>query len=97
MQMANSTTLKYPPLSLSLFYLVTPHTQNRVNDHIILGKVMQIFYDNAILRGSVLHESLVGEELRLILTPLSIDELNKIWNVMSKTKTYNLSVCYEVQ
>jgi hypothetical protein len=38
---------------------------------------MQIFYDNAILRGSVLHESLVGEELRLILNPLSMDELNK--------------------
>ncbi len=96
MQSVNSTKLKYPPLSLNLFYLVTPHTQNRENDHIILGKVMQIFYDNAILRGSVLHESLAGEELRLILNPLSTDELNKIWNVVSKSKTYKLSICYEV-
>ena len=96
MQMANSTKLKYPSLSLNLFYLVTPHTQNRENDHIILGKVMQIFYDNAILRGSVLLGSLAGEELRLILNPQSIDELNKIWNVMSKSKPYKLSVCYEV-
>lgn len=81
---------------MSLFYLVTPHTQNKDNDHIILGKVMQIFYDNAILRGSVLHESLVGEELRLILNLLSIDELNKIWTVIFKSKPYKLSICYEV-
>ena len=69
MQVVNSTKLKYPPLTLSLFYLVTPNTGNSVNDHRILGKVMQIFYDNTILRGSVLHESLVDEELKLILTP----------------------------
>ena len=94
MQMVNSTKLEYPPLSLSLFYLVTPHTENREKDHRILGKVMQIFYDNSILRGSVLQGSLAGEELRLILNPLSMEELNKIWNVMSKS--YKLSVCYEV-
>ena len=94
MQMVNSTKLEYPPLSLSLFYLVTPHTKTREKDHRILGKVMQIFYDNSILRGSVLQGSLAGEELRLILNPLSMEELNKIWNVMSKS--YELSVCYEV-
>ena len=96
MRSLNSTKLKYPPLFLNLFFLVTPHTQNRVNDHIILGKVMQIFYDNAILRGSVLHENLVGEELKLILNQLSVDDLNKLWNVISKSKTYKLSVFYEV-
>nr|QNO51039.1 hypothetical protein EDLMLJLI_00032 [Methanosarcinales archaeon ANME-1 ERB6] len=98
MQIVNSTELKYPPLSLNLFYLVTPHTKKGENDHIILGKVMQIFYDNSILRGSVLQGSLADsrEELKLILNPLSMDELNKIWTVMSKSKPYKLSVCYEV-
>ncbi len=96
MQSLNSKKLKYPPLTLSLFYLVTPHTQNMDSVHIILGKVMQIFHDNSILKGSVLQDSLVGDELRLILNPLSMDELNKIWTVISKTKTYKLSVCYEV-
>jgi hypothetical protein len=66
------------------------------SDHIILGKVMQIFHDNSVLRGSALHENLVGEELRLILSTLSMEELNKIWSILSKTKTYKLSVCYEV-
>ncbi|MGB3457897.1 MAG: DUF4255 domain-containing protein [Halobacteriota archaeon] len=96
MQSLNSTKLKYPPLTLSLFYLVTPNTQNMDSDHIILGKVMQIFHDNSVLRGSALHENLVGEELRLILNSISTEELNKIWSVISKTKTYKLSVCYEV-
>ena len=96
MQSVNSTKLKYPPLSVNLFYMVMPHTQNREKDHIIVGKVMQIFYDNAILRGSILQGSLAGDELKLILNPLSMDELNKIWNVMSKSKPYKLSVCYEV-
>lgn len=96
MQSANSTRLKYPPLSVNLFYMVTPHTQNREKDHIIVGKVMQIFYDNSILRGSILQGSLAGDELKLILNSLSMDELNKIWNVMSKSKPFKLSVCYEV-
>ena len=96
MQSLNTTKLKYPPLTLSLFYLVTPHTQNMASVHIILGKVMQIFHDNSILKGSILQDSLVGDELRLILNPLSMDEQNKIWTVISKTKTYKLSVCYEV-
>ena len=96
LQSLNTKKLKYPPLTLSLFYLVTPHTKNMDSDHVILGKVMQIFHDNSILRGSVLKDSLVGDELRLILNPLSTEELNKIWTVISKTKTYKLSVCYEV-
>nr|CBH39147.1 conserved hypothetical protein [uncultured archaeon] len=96
LQSLNTKKLKYPPLTLSLFYLVTPNTQNMDSDHIILGKVMQIFHDNSILKGSILQDSLVGDELRLILSPLSTEELNKIWIVISKTKTYKLSVCYEV-
>jgi len=96
MQSLNTKKLKYQPLFLNLFYLVTPHTKNSDNDHIILGKVMQIFHDNAILRGSVLPDSLVGDELKLILNPLSIEELNKICTVILKNKPYKLSVCYEV-
>ena len=96
MQSLNTTKLKYPPLFLNLFFLVTPHTENSDNDHIILGKVMQIFHDNSILRGSVLPDSLVGDELKLIMTPLSIEDMNKICTVIYKSKPYRLSVCYEI-
>jgi hypothetical protein len=96
MQRDNATMLIYPPLSLSLFYLVTPHTTSRENDHILLGKVMQVFYDHAIVRGSALQGSLMGEELRMILHPLPIDDLNKIWNVIAQSEPYKLSLSYEV-
>ncbi len=98
MQLVNSTKQKYPPLSLNLFYLVTPHTQNRESDQIILGKVMQIFHDNPILRGSVLQGSLVGsrEELKVMLSPLSVEDLDKLWNVIFKSKPFKLSICYKV-
>lgn len=96
MPSVNATKLNYPPLPLSLFYLVTAHTGNVENDHILLGKVMQVFYDHAILRGSALQGSLMGEELRMILHPLSIDDLNKIWNAIAQSKPYKLSLCYEV-
>ena len=96
MQTTGSTKLKNPPLTLSLFYLITPHTQSVDGDHLLLGKVMQIFHDNAILRGSALHESLAGEELRLVLDPASIDDLNKIWSVVSGSRPYKRSAFYEV-
>src|SRR5690606_31234794 len=43
---------RMPPLALNLFYLITPfapNAQEPTAEHILLGKVMQVFYDNAIL------------------------------------------------
>ncbi|RLI73949.1 DUF4255 domain-containing protein [Archaeoglobales archaeon] len=88
-----NSKLRFSPLYLTLHYLIIPYTQNRENDHILLGKVMQIFHDNAILRGSTLQGSL-EDELRVTFNPLSIDELNKIWNMLNKP--YRLSVSYKV-
>lgn len=89
--------LKYPPLSLNLFYLVTPLTNSGDNDHRLLGKVMQIFYDNAILKGSALDILLqnTAEELRIILNPMSLEDTNKLWSALMRP--YHLSVCYEVK
>ncbi len=90
--------LKYPPIYLDLFYLVTPNTQKRENDHVVLGKVMQIFNDNAILSGSVFKGGLEGyeEELRLILTPLTLDDVQKIWMSLKDSQPFKISICYEV-
>lgn len=96
LQLVNSTTLKYPPLALNLFYLITPYTQKRENDQILLGKVMQILHAYSILRGSVLQGSLAGEELRVLFNPLSIDELNKLWSIIARAKPFRLSLSYEV-
>ncbi len=90
-------SLKMAPLSLNLFYLVTPLTGSAVKDQKLLGKIMQIFYDQAILAGPVLQGSLKDSdtELQLLLNPMSLEDLTKLWN--SWQRPYRLSVSYEVK
>lgn len=93
-------TLRYPPLSLNLFYLVTPLTKgddSAGKDHKLLGKTMQIFYDNAIVNGQALQGVLkdTAEELRIILNPISMEDITKLWS--SFMRPYRLSLSYEVK
>jgi hypothetical protein len=93
----DSHTLRNPPLSLNLFYLVTPLTDSADKDHKLLGKTMQIFYDNALVKGEALKGILenTAEELRLILNPISMEDITKLWSAF--LRPYRLSVCYEVK
>jgi hypothetical protein len=97
LQKIDYTTLHYPPMAIDLFYLLTPFGSDSTQEKYMLGKVMQIFYDNPVLNGSVLHGSLEGtdEEIKLISNPLSLDDLNKIWSTFQETG-YRLSISYLV-
>jgi hypothetical protein len=83
-------------LHLIFHYLITPYTQNTESNHILLGKILQIFANNAVLRGSLLKGGLSKNPtaLRLALDPLSIDELNRLWSVIGAN--YRLSLSYSV-
>jgi len=96
-QRISDTELKSPPLSLDLLYLVTPYSDDKTQEKIILGKVMQIFHDNAVLTGTVLQGSLAGtdEEIKLLFNPISLDDLTKIWSAFQEV-AYRLSVSYMV-
>jgi hypothetical protein len=96
------TQLGYPPLTLDLYYLLTAHASTRDTDgtlqeHEILGRAMRIFSDNGILSGTTLQGSLTGtdEELRIVLNPMSLDDVNKIWTTFQEVP-YRLSVSYLV-
>lgn len=101
----NGNRLQYPPLALNLFYLVTPLMKDNENDddeavknaHKLLGKIMQIFYDHAIIKGVELRGVLQNttEELRIILNPISMEDITKLWS--SFMRPYYLSVSYEVK
>jgi hypothetical protein len=93
----NGNHLRYPPLALSLYYLVTPLTNTTDNDHRVLSKAMHIFYDNAIARGSQLQGVLTdtAEELRIILNPMSLEDMTKLWSAFMRP--LRLSVSYEVK
>jgi len=96
-QRIDDAHLRFPPIVLDLFYLVTPYSDDKTQEKFILGKVMQIFHDNMILSGSILQGSLSGtdEELRLISHPISLDDLTKIWSAFQEV-AYRLSVSYLV-
>jgi hypothetical protein len=89
--------LRYPPLSLNLFYLITPLTNTTDNDHKLLGKTMQIMYDNGTVKGSALQGVLnnTAEELRIILNPITLEDHGKLWTAFMRS--WRLSVSYQVK
>jgi hypothetical protein len=97
LELREKSTFEYPPLSLNLFYLITPLTNDVGTDHLLLGRTMQVLYDNAILQGSNLEGVLADttEELRVVLNPISIEDITRIWSGFMRP--YRLSVSYEVK
>jgi Pvc16 N-terminal domain len=93
----NGAQLRKPPLTLDLHYLVTPLVGTVSDQQIILGKVMQVFYDRAILQGTDLTGSLAasGQEVRLILNPVALEETTRVWQAMEMS--YRLSLVYLVR
>jgi len=91
------TSQRKPPLTLDLFYLVTPLVGAPREQQMILGKVMQMFYDRAILSGPDLVGSLVGsaDGIRIALNPVSLEEASRVWQALEMS--YRLSVCYVVR
>lgn len=87
----------YPPLSLNLFYLLTPLGATPEQDLLILGRVMQLFAAVPIIQAAFLDSHLrpATPAVRLLLNPLSLEELTRIWNAFNQP--YRLSVAYQVQ
>jgi len=86
--------LRPPPLTLDLFYLITPLLKEPKDQQIVLGKVMQVLYDRSTLEGPDLGGSLVGadDRVRVIFNPVSLEEAARVWQALETT--YRLSVCY---
>ncbi len=87
-------TRRFPPMALNFSYLVTPFAASGEADHLLLGKTLQILYDNSIV---VLRDTTadVAEELRVIFCRLDIEELTRIWEALREP--YRLSLCYQIR
>ncbi len=83
-----------PPLTLDLYYLITPMVGAPREQQIVLGKIMQVLYDRAILEGPDLAGALAapGEQLRVMLNPVSLEETTRVWQALETP--YRLSLCY---
>ncbi|HEY9206915.1 MAG TPA: DUF4255 domain-containing protein [Candidatus Methanoperedens sp.] len=96
MVQVDSTHFRPPPLPLELYYMLTAHpstgipdrTDRAIEEHGILGRAMQILYDNTLLTIS-------GYELRITLNSMSLDDMTKIWTTF-QGRSYRPSACYLV-
>ena len=86
-------------MTVELFYLLTAHSaaelQTRsLDEHRILGRALQVLYDNSIIKGQALQGSLAdtNEELRIVMENLSLDTLISLF----PNTPYKLSVCFSV-
>jgi hypothetical protein len=100
-QRGNPSLIAPPPLSLTLHYLMTPYAQNdpltgNATTHEILGEAMRVFHEHAIVPQDVLMPGLrnAREDIKIMLNPLDLDELGRIWSTFSHP--FRLSVMYEV-
>ena len=87
----------YPPLSLNLFYLLTPQGSSPEQDLLILGRAIQVLAASPIIQANFLDSLLRPNppEVRLTLNPIGLEEMTRIWNAFNQP--YRLSVCYQVQ
>jgi hypothetical protein len=90
-----------PPLSLNLYYLMTPYAQTasdtgNATSHAILGEAMRVLHEHAVVPQDELVQDLRGaaEQIKIMLTPLDPDELGRVWSTFSQP--FRLSVMYEV-
>ena len=92
------------PLTVDLYYLLTAHSGsgfNLLEAHRALSRAMRVFYDNSILRGSLLraedpNTGLTDDSvLRVTLNPITMEDMTRIWSVFPDTP-YEISVTYLV-
>jgi hypothetical protein len=88
--------LRRAPLTLDLYFLITPLVGTPREQQMVLGKVLQVFHDRAILHGpDVGPLAAADEELRIVLNPVSLEETTRVWQALEMS--YRLSVCYTVR
>jgi len=93
--------IQFPPMAVDLRYLMTVQSpaelaSRALDEHRILGRAMQVFYDNSVLRGSALVGTLAerGEEVRIVMEAVSGEAMLNMWNFADTP--YRLSVSYVV-
>jgi hypothetical protein len=89
----NGANLRKAPLTLDLYYMLTPLLGLPRDQQLVLGKTMQILYDRTSLSGPDLQGSLAGgDPIRVILNPVTLEETTRVWQALELS--YRLSVCY---
>jgi hypothetical protein len=97
----SATVLAPPPLSLNLFYLMTPYAPNDAQTgnstaHAILGDAMRVFHENPVIPKDHLPDGLLdaAEQIQIFPNTLDMEELARVWSTF--TQPFRLSVFYQI-
>lgn len=98
----SETQVRHTPLPVRLHYLITPIINSTEAvygpelEQIVLGKVLEVLYDNPKQRGAALQGDFAGTDIELLvrLEPLTLEEITRVWDALDAA--YQLSVSYEV-
>ena len=94
MTVRDSDTMRYPPVYLNLYYMITAYAEGDVlfrslREEMILGKIIRFFHDNSIIMSE---DGDIPARMQLI--KMSMEEKTKIWSFAGMP--YKLSVFYKV-
>lgn len=94
---AGNLVTRKQPLGLCLHYLVTAWGGSPATEQEILGRVMQVMYDDAVIDGAELSGSLAGSttQLRVSLARMQLEDRARVWWAIGQP--YRLSVNYHVR
>jgi hypothetical protein len=94
---AGAGVRRFPPLSLNLYYLLTPLNSSPDDALLTLGCAMQVLAAHPVIRANFLGSQLYAEqpEVKLSVCSVTVEELTRIWNAFNQP--YRLSLCYQVQ
>lgn len=89
--------LRQIPVPLTLHYLITPMLTDPEDEQMLLGKIVQVMNDHAVMAGAQVGTVLAADDtqLRIVIDNLSLEELARVWDVLKEP--YQLSICYAVQ
>ncbi len=90
-----SYRMKKPPLALVLRYLVTAWANRRDTEHLMIGRTLQVLYEQQVHRGAALSPELSLDAVAITLAPLTLEERTRVW--WSIQEPYRLSLNYEVR
>jgi hypothetical protein len=89
-----------PPIIVDLYYLIVPYSSGgppsdiaRENEQMILTAIIRTLYDNSVITGPQLADSLIetgNTELEIISNELSLEQMSYLWNMYRKP-SYRLS------
>jgi hypothetical protein len=85
------------PLGLCLHYMITAWGGDRHTEQRMLGRVLQVLHDDAIIDGLELSGVLAGTPAHLLvsLAALELEDRARVWSAIGQT--YRLSINYEVR